>query len=89
MIILVETKSFLFAQKITVFGDDKSIIDTRKSSMNDLPENICALANMYNCKNIKISGSKKYIAKVVEKTNAIFNTKFAKADEFKLNIDII
>lgn len=89
MIVLAIIKPFIFAQKVMIVEDNGVCHETRLTTIKDLPENICALANMYNCKDVKIQGSKKYAQKIADKTNALFNAKFAKANEFTLEIENI
>lgn len=89
MVVMAVIKPFIFTQKVMIIEDNGVCHDVRFTTMKDLPENICALANMYNCKYIGIKGSKKYAQKIAERTNALFNAKFAKANEFTLDIEIL
>ena len=89
MMIITNIRPFMFAQQILVFDENNKIIDTRETSIKDLPENLCALVKKYNCNIIKLAGAKKYSKGLETKINALFKAKYADAEDFQLNIECI
>jgi hypothetical protein len=80
MMILGSIKPFTFAQKILVLNDEGAIEATITTSMKDFAENLCEVANKYNCKNVKIAGYKTYAKGLENKIKDCYLAKYEKND---------
>lgn len=80
MVIICSIKPFTFAQKIMVLNDSGNIETTITTSMKDLAENLCEVANKYQCEKIKMAGSKLYAKGLESKIKGCYLAKYSKND---------
>jgi len=80
MMIICSVRPFTLSQKIIAYDEAGVIQKTILTSMKDFPENLCEMANKYNCNKVQIAGSKLYAKGLENKVKECYLAKYNKND---------
>ena len=82
MTIIVNLKNFTLAHDIILLDGNNNVMESRKSSMKNIEENIVEMCHKHECKDVRILGNKKYANKTV------YNLKNLGLSKYNLNLDV-